>query len=67
MIDFKTRSICGQLSEKFGGKWTYNSDAETWYCDDQDRYVRRLVIGQGETTLCMYFTNSDKPPNWIHL
>ena len=70
----KTVSRSDQLSEKCGGRWSYHSPSRQWRCEDGNRYVQTVLTGKdmegeytGETSLCMYYMDNSKPPEWVYL
>jgi len=70
----KAISITKLLAQKFGGKWQYDKKSHQWRADDNNRYVRYVLTGRdyegeytGESSLCMYFHDNSKSPEWVYL
>lgn len=66
--------IAKTLSAKHGGSWQYNRKTRQWFSDDNNRYVHWVLTGKdfdgeytGDCSLCMYYKDNSKSPEWIYL
>lgn len=50
------KSISQALAKEFGGKWTYDDQAD-WWCDDDVRHV-------GRRSACLCDDYCDHPPSY---